>query len=380
MNRIYLDNAAAARTEQAALESFIEVCRCDYGNPSALHEFGLEAEKIITACKKTVLGQLNAEATHELIFTSGATESNNLAIFGCVKRFRNKRVITAKTEHPSVAECFKELAERGMEVVYLNKLSAEGEIDYAELEEAVNGDTVLVSLNHVNNETGLINDTEKIGRFIKARNKNVFFHVDAAQSFGKLLFDAERGRVDLISLSAHKMGGVKGVGALAARKGVTVQPLMFGGKQQKGLRPGTENTCGIAAFDTAAKLAAENMSENLNIVRRLNDYTRAGLLAIGGVIINSGADASPYILNASFPGLKSETLLHALEEAGIFISAGSACSSKAKASAVLTACGLSRELIESSARVSFSRFNTLDECEAFIAALKKILPVIARRG
>ncbi len=375
MTEIYFDNAATSKPHEEVLARFISVCRENYGNPSSMHDLGLNAEKILQSCKKTILSELNA-AGSEIIFTSGATESNNIAILGYVRPYRNKRVICTKVEHPSVTECYKKLEADGYDVVYINS-DKYGSADLDELEKAVNSDTVLVSMGFVNSETGAMNDLAKASRLVKAKNGKTVFHVDAVQGFGKFDTDFTVIGADLYSISAHKLHGVKGVGALVIKKGINVQPMIYGGKQQKNIRSGTENTYGVAAFEEAVKLGRKNRESDLKNVSEINRYLREKLGSVSGIYINTHEQASPYILNLSFTGVMSEVMLHTLEEAGIYVSAGSACSSKTKASAVLTACGLSPERISSAIRLSFSHYSTKKEAEIFAETVLEVFPRLA---
>lgn len=378
MNGIYFDNAATTCILPAVKEDMLNVTDNVYGNPSSLHNIGFQAELQIKKSTKALCGLLEI-TPQELIYTSGGTESNNTAIFGAASANRtSKRVITATTEHPSVLQPFKKLEETGYEVIYL-PVNEKGHIDLKQLSDSVNEKTSLVSIMAVNNEVGTIQPLELIGDAIKRKNKDTVFHVDGVQAFGKHNIDFKKCQIDLFSISGHKIHAPKGVGALYIRKGTKINPLIYGGGQQRGFRSGTENVPGIAALGVATAYAFEKMNEHKKIVAEIKGFMIDELKKFDCIQLNGDGSDSPYILNASFGGIKSEVLLHSLEDEGIYVSSGSACSSKAKHSALLTKYGLSPKRAESAVRFSFSWLNTMDEAEYTIKALEKILPFFSKR-
>lgn len=365
MPDIYLDNSATTRPYPEVIELMSRVQRDIYGNPSSMHEKGLEAEKIIGKARQQVSALFGGRES-QIIFTSGGTEANNLAIKGAA--FRNRRrgthLITCMTEHLSVLNCYRFLEKNGFTVSYL-PVTKQGLVSPGELEKTIRKDTILVSIMHLNNEIGAIQPLEKIGRVIRGKNPGALFHVDTVQSFARLPLRLKEWQADIAVCSAHKVHGPRGAGCIWIKEGTLLQPLMHGGGQESGMRPGTENTAAIAGFGLAAELSTENM-------RQKADHTWNLKLAFYRELQKSGVDynlngppheeSAPHILNLSFPGLKAELLLHSLEERGVYVSAGSACHSRRPdPSHVLKAIGLSRERLESALRFSFSAFNTEKE-------------------
>lgn len=353
---IYLDNAATTKPCDAAVDAMIEAAKV-YGNPSSLHGLGFEAEKKVEAARKTIAEMMGVNAKN-ILFTSGGTEANNTAIFG-VARAKKKigtRIITSATEHPSVLEPFKELQKEGFDVVFIGS-KAGGRIDLEELSKALDDNTTLVSVMCVNNETGIIQPVEEIQRLIKEKAKNALFHCDCVQAFGKI--DITRLGVDLVTVSAHKIHGFKGTGALYVKDFRMIRPFIYGGEQQWEMRPGTENVGGILAFAAAAE---ECVTDNAYL-QNLRNTMKEKLSCIDNVKFNGDDNfTSGSVLNVSFVGIKAEILLHSLEAKGIFVSTGSACSShKPQPSHVLTAMGLSKEEINGAIRISFDRQNTMEE-------------------
>ncbi|MFW5971865.1 MAG: cysteine desulfurase family protein [Bacillota bacterium] len=377
MNEIYLDNSATTKPLTDVVEEMSRVLRENYGNPSSLHNMGLKAEKIIKACRQKIADKLNVSA-EEIYFTSGGTESNNLAVKGIATNFENrgKHIITTDIEHASVLEPFLSLEEEGYEVSYL-KPDKYGFISTEELKKAIRKDTILVSIIHVNNELGTIQPIEKISQIIKNKNKNTYFHTDCVQSFGKVLLDPRKSNIDLLTISGHKIHGPKGIGVLYLRNGIEIKAQQLGGGQENNVRCGTENTSGIAglmqAVDTLPSFTKSNpYSQELD---RLKQYFKEQLSRIERkVIINSPEKGAPHILSISFPGIKGEVLIHSLESKNIYVSTGSACHSKSKEkSHVLRAIGLPAEQIDGTIRISFSRFNTLEEIDYTIDTLNEQL-------
>lgn len=331
----------------------------EFGNPSSLHGAGLRAEKLVTAARKELAARLGGNGRN-LYFTSGGTEANNLAVMGAAraKRREGNRVIVSAIEHPSVIEAAKGLAREGFDVVFAPVLGS-GEVDLERFKELLTADTIVVSIMHVNNETGVTEPVEELSKAVRAAAPKAVFHTDCVQSFGKLEVDINKLGVDMISISAHKIHGFKGCGALYM-KNPRVSPIICGGEQQGGIRPGTENTGGIFAFAAAARECCANPNE----MRKKRQLLRDALLSrLDNIEINgSDENNSGSILNVSFLGIKAEILLHALERRGVYVSTGSACSShKPQPSHVLTAMGIKPKAIAGAVRISFSRSTTDEE-------------------
>ena len=377
---IYFDNAATTALSESVRAAMMDVMEHTYGNPSSLHGIGIAAERVIKNADKTLRALLGV-TQGELVWTSGGTEANNLAVLGAARANagRGKRVITSAVEHPSVADAFTQLAAEGFDVVVL-PVDENGQVSADELADAADAHTTLVSIMHVNNETGAVQDIERLVRAAKGKNSDLLFHCDAVQSFGKHPLQPSRWGVDLMSVSAHKIHGPKGAGALYAHFPARLKPLLYGGGQQKGVRPGTENVIGIAGLAQAARDASAGMdAAYMNV-----SAVRARLLQIRtlaeNVRINSPASGSPYIINLGFAGVRAEVLLHALESEGFAVSAGSACSSKAKYSRVLVNHGLSVQRAEEAIRISLCAGNTEAEADAFLAAAVKQVGFLRKYG
>lgn len=377
---IYFDNAATTKMSDLAVEKMLYMIKENYANPSSLHGMGFKAEKEIRQASNVLSGILGA-LPEEIYFVSGATEANNTAILGTAKGYfrSGKHMITSSIEHPSVLQVFSELEKQGFEVTYL-KVDSKGYIDLEQLKNSIRPDTILVSTMYVNNETGVVQDIEKIGKIIKEINPDTLFHVDAVQAFGKYKISVQRANIDLLSISGHKFHAPKGIGMLYMKKNLKVKPLLYGGGQQKNMRSGTENTPAIASMAVAANEMYEKLNENFEYVSEIKKTLTDGIVQnIENVVINSDENTSPYILNVSFEGLRAEVLLHSLENEGINISSGSACSShKKQASYVLTAIGLEPCLIEGTVRFSFSKYNTLEEARRCVEVLKKTVPLLRK--
>lgn len=369
MKEIYLDNSATTKVCPQAARKMMEMLTENYGNPSSLHGKGYEAQKELKNVRKTVADFLSADK-EEIYFTSGGTEGNNTAVFGAagaLKR-RGKRIITTAMEHSSVIESVRKLEKDGFEIIYIRSVD--------ELAEAVTKDTILVSIMAVNNETGLINPIEKVRKIIDKANSPALFHVDAVQAFGKLPLKPKKLGIDILTASSHKIHGPKGAGILYLRKGARILPLHYGGEQEQKLRPGTEPLPNICGMGEAIKNLPD-MNEELLFMRRLNTCCREKLKAIPNVHINSDENCLPYILNFSVEGIRSETMLHCLEEQGIYVSSGSACA-KGQKSHVLKAMGLRDSLIDSALRVSFSRYNSENDIDILANALINANNTLAR--
>lgn len=372
---IYLDNAATTKVDEKVAEVVYKSMTKDYGNPSSLHRMGLDAEKLIENTKKVIMDIL-AVKNGQILFTSGGTEANNIAVLGYSRRNfkKGKHIITTQIEHPSVLAAYKRLEEEGFVVDYL-EVDDKGYIDVDYLDSIINGSTILISIMHVNNEIGTIQQIQKISSLIQRRKIKPIFHIDAVQSFCKIPLKLDSWRVDMASISAHKIHGPKGVGALYVRDGVLLESLMFGGGQQQSLRSGTENVPGIAGFGKAAQLVAECLNnENKNL------YSLKKRLATGILHNIKGAkvlgpdilDGAPHILSICFEGIKAEVLLHTLESNGVFISTGSACSAKKDTTShVLKAINVDRKCLDSTVRFSLSYKNTEQEIDRVIQSVKQ---------
>lgn len=371
LNEVYLDNAATTKPSKECVSKVIELLEKKYGNPSSLHKKGLEAENEVTFAKKVISKELNAEL-REIYFTSGGTESNNLAIFGAAQSRRKcgNKIITTQIEHSSVYETVRELEKLGYEVIYL-KPDKFGLITLDQLQKNIDDHTILVSIMFVNNEIGSILPVDKIKRIIKLKKSPALLHIDAVQAFGKLPIDVELLGADLLTISAHKIHGPKGIGALYVNKKVKLVPRSFGGLQQKKLRPGTEAVPLIGGFANAVRDL--NLDDNFNKVTDLNNYCRQKLNELSQIKINSSSEFTiPHILNFSTNCIKSETLLNYLSDKEIYVSSSSACA-KGKKSHVLSAMGLDDKTIDTSIRVSFSKYNTARDVDRLLEALKNAL-------
>lgn len=355
---IYLDNAATTQPSRAAVEAMIKAGEC-FGNPSSLHGLGLEAEKLVEESRKSIAEKLGVDSKN-ILFTSGGTEANNAAIFG-VANARHKigaKVVTCKTEHPSVLESFRYLESQGFTVEYI-EVNKDGIVDLDMLYEFLDMETTLISVMHVNNETGVIQPIEKIREIMLEKSPYAHLHSDCVQSFGKIDVKPKKMGADLVSISAHKIHGYKGAGALYVSDMRMIRPMLFGGEQQNEMRPGTENVGGILAFGAAAK---ECDGDNSNLIL-LRNAMKEKLSQIPDIKIN-GSDEfnSGSVLNVSFKGIKAEILLHALEARGVYVSTGAACSShKPQPSHVLSAMGLDKNEIGGSVRISFDRLTTMED-------------------
>ncbi len=368
----YLDNSATTRCCDRAAAAALSMMTEKYGNPSSLHEKGIEAEVELERARAAVAASLSA-AQKDVLFTSGSTESNNTVLFGVADAMKRsgRRIIVSAIEHPSVYESAKELSRRGWDVRFV-PVDSDGVADVDTLRKLLTADTVLVSVMAVNNETGAVQPTEEIGRIVKA-NSPALYHVDAVQAYGKLPISTAKWNADFVSVSAHKVHGPKGVGALYIRRSARLVPLLYGGEQQRRLRPGTEATALIAGFGAAVE--EFDLARHGATVQQLHDKALSALGDIDGVIINTAA--LPYIINLSVPGIRSETMLHHLERGGVYVSSSSACA-KGKRSYVLEAMGLEDERIDSSLRISFSRYNEEEDVIALCAGLQSGLQTLQR--
>ena len=390
MNSIYLDNSATTRTFDEVTEYMTHIMKDIYGNPSSRHTLGISAEAEV---KKSLerLARIMKVDTGNILFTSGGTESDNLAIIGGA--MANKRegmhLITTKTEHPAVLEPMKFLEEQGFSVTYLDA-GADGRVNPDDLKASLTDETILVSIMNVNNEIGSVNDIREIGAIIKDYKPSILFHTDAVQSFGKFKINPKSCKIDLMSVSGHKIHGPKGVGILYVADKVKLHPLMLGGGQQKGLRSGTENVPGIAGIGLASELIYKDFDEKTDKLYELKRYFIEELIKLPGVYVNGIPQnaftdeamirmTAPHIISASFDQIRAEVLLHALEAKGIYVSSGSACSSnKPSVSATLQAIGLDRKLLDSTLRFSMSHSTTREDIDTTLTVLSDELPKLRK--
>lgn len=371
---IYFDNSATTAPYPEVVGTMREVLDQFYGNPSSLHKIGVQAEKVLNQSRDLAAKLLGVQSG-EIIFTSGATESNNMALKGVAFGYgsRGKHIITSAIEHPAVYDVCKQLEAFGFEVTIL-PVNEDGVVRVRDLKAALRDETILVSIMHVNNEVGSIQPIGEIGQLLKQYPK-VLFHVDAVQSFGKINLTPKDWHIDLLSLSSHKFHGPKGTGLLFIRKGVKLMPLLAGGGQENGVRAGTENLAGIVGMVKAMRMTLDHVKDNANHLSLLRAKLWEGLEKVEGCFMNSPRQGAPHILNVSLPGLKSEVVLHSLEEKGVFVSTKSACSSKVdKPSRVLMAMGIGEEKAKSALRISLSGQNTEAEVDQFLTIFHEIVP------
>ena len=377
---IYLDNGATTPVHDRVKEVLIENMNKYFGNPSSLYKLGIEAEKNIKNSRKIIATYMGVQEK-SIVFTSGGSESNNYAIKGTASTFikRGKHIITTAIEHASVYNPFKHLEEEGFEVEFL-KVDSKGFIDLEDLSRKIRKDTILVSIMHVNNEIGSIQNLEEIGKTIKSKNENTIFHTDAVASFGKVALEPKKWNVDLLSVSGHKVYCPKGVGFLYIKEGLKIASLIHGGSQEGGRRAGTENTSGICAFGEAVSiLSKRNLQEDFNNTNELKKYTIDKIsekikdFTINGYTDGEDTNFSPYVLNIGFKNVKGEVLLHYLEGMEIYVSTTSACSSKEskKGSRILEALNVSKDYIDGSIRITFSHYTTKEEIDSFVKVLEE---------
>ena len=372
---IYLDNSATTKPCKTACEYINQALVSNWGNPSSLHSLGIEAELTVNSARECIAKAISARSD-EIIFTGSGTEANNTAIMSAISRkSRGNRVITTAIEHPSVLETVKRLENSGFEVIKLG-CDSNGAVKLSELEAALNEKTVLVSIMLVNNEIGSVQPIAEASKLIKKLSPNALFHCDAVQAFGKLNINVKALGVDLLTASAHKIHGPKGIGFLYCKKGVSIAPFITGGGQERGMRSGTEAVPLIAGFMGAVKELG-NLEENHKKISSINFYARELFTESGFIDINSPENALPYILNISVVGYRSETLLHFLESKNIFVSSGSACA-KGEASYVLSVLGLDKKRSDSALRLSFSKDTTKEELALTLDALKEAVSRLRR--
>lgn len=375
---VYFDNSATTKPYDEVIEAVSKGMKEYFGNPSSLHKIGMNCEKRLNEAREYFASTIKCNK-EEIYFTSGGSEGNNLILKGLLKP--GHHFITTAFEHHSIISTCKQLEEKGVKVTYLD-VDSEGRISLEDLEEAITKDTVLVSIMQVNNEIGVIQDIEAIGKLIKERSSRAKFHVDAVQGYGKLPIDVNKSNVDFLTVASHKIHGPKGVGFIYIKKGIILNSLISGGSQEKGIRAGTENLPGIIGFEKAVQMTFEEMESRYDKVLELKKYFVERLNEIKDIRVNGEIDGfSPYILNVSFLGVRAEVLLHLLEEQNIYVATGSACTSKSSAahgSYVIKSLGLSNKEVESAIRFSFSYENTKEEVDYTIDVLKKSLMFLRR--
>jgi cysteine desulfurase len=377
----YFDNSATTKVLDCVKDAVVDAMCVNYGNAAAKHRKGVEAENLIREAKKAITDTLKVQEK-EILFTSGGTESNNTALIGTAlaNRRAGKHLITTGVEHPSIYNTMSFLEEMGFEVTYL-PVDHLGHISLEDLEKAIREDTILVSVMYVNNEVGAVEPIEAISQCIKKKNPKTLFHVDAIQAYGKYKIRPKKQGIDLLSVSGHKIHAPKGVGFLYIRDGVKIRPILFGGGQQKGMRSGTENVPGCVGLGVAAREAYKDFDARIEKLYTLREHLIAGLKPLGGVTINGSEDRTnaPQIVSASFEGVRSEVLLHALEDKGVYVSSGSACSSNHPGiSGTLKGIGVKKELLDSTIRFSLGDLNTEEEVNYAIGVLGELLPVLRR--
>lgn len=398
--QVYLDNSATTRCFDEVIEYMDYVNREAWGNPSSMHDCGMLAEKELR-CAKDIIAKNMKVQIKEIYFTSGGTESDNLALIGCA--MANKRsgmhLITSKVEHPAILETMKYLEDQGFAVTYLDVDSA-GRVRVEDVKSALREDTILVSIMHINNEIGSLMPIEEIGKAIKEYNRNILFHVDAVQSFGKQRIYPKRMNIDLLSVSGHKIHGPKGVGILYIDEKVKIHPIIFGGGQQKNMRSGTENVPGIAGIAKACEIIYKEYDENIERLYSLKEYFISEVSRFDGVRVNGIPGKSennmiisdekenlaelvrmsaPHVMSVSFKGVRAEVLLHTLESKGIYVSSGSACATnKPATSATLLAIGVEKEYLDSTIRFSMSVHTTREELDYTLNVLKSELPMLRK--
>ena len=381
MTEVYLDNSATTRCLDSVANIVTKVMCEDYGNSSSMHMKGVQAENYIKMAKNVIAKNLKVNEK-EIYFTSGGTESDNLAIIGTAmaNHRAGNHIITTCIEHPAVLRTMEYLESQGFRVTYL-PVDKAGRIRPEDLERALTPDTILVSIMHTNNEIGSLQPIFEAGAVIKRKNPNTLFHVDAVQGYGKFRILPKKMNIDLLSVSGHKIHGPKGIGFLYVNEKVKIQPIIFGGGQQKGMRSGTENVPAIAGLAKAIEMIYESLDDEVAKMYQLKEYFISQVSKIEGIKINgkTGTDSAPHVVSVSVRGIRSEVMLHSLEERGIYVSAGSACASnKPQTSATLKAIGVERELLDSTIRFSFSVFTTKEEIDYTVRVMSDIIPMLRR--
>ncbi len=379
---VYLDNSATTRCFPEVAELMTRIMCEDYGNPSSMHRKGIQAEQYVRYAKEVIAQNLKVNEK-EIFFTSGGTESDNLALIGAAmaNARAGRHIITTRIEHPAVIQTMKYLEQEGFRVSYL-PVDKSGRIRLEDLRRAITQDTILVSIMHTNNEIGSIQPIMEAGDLIKQINPHIIFHVDAVQGYGKFRIFPKRMKIDLLSVSSHKIHGPKGVGFLYADEKIKMRPIIFGGSQQRGMRSGTEDVPGIAGMAKAIEMIYENVERETERMYILKEAFIEGVERIPDVKVNSirGREGAPHVVSVSFRGVRSEVLLHALEEKEVYVSAGSACASNKahQNSATLMAVGVEKELLDSTVRFSFSTFTTMEEINYTLQVMYDIIPMLRK--
>lgn len=377
----YFDNSATTRVFDSVKDIVVKTMTEDYGNAASKHSKGVAAEGYIREARSVVAKSLKAE-DKEIVFTSGGSESNNMALVGTAlaNRRRGNHIITTNVEHSSVYNTLGFLEDQGFEVTYL-PVDGQGHLNLSQLKESLRPETILVSAMYVNNEVGSVEPVEDIAKVIRENQPQAFFHVDAIQAYGKYQIRPKRQGIDLLSVSGHKLHGPKGVGFLYINEKVKIKPLIYGGGQQRGMRSGTENVPGVAGLGAAVREMYTDHQAKVDFLYSLKDQLMTRIKEVDGCVVNSqpGRESAPQIVSISFEGVRSEVLLHALEERGIYVSSGSACSSsRPGVSGTLKGIGVRQDLLDSTIRFSFGMFNKKEEIDYAVEALKELLPVLRR--
>lgn len=378
---VYLDNSATTKCLPNVAALMTQILCEDYGNPSSMHRKGMEGERYIRYAKEVIAKNLKVQEK-EIIFTSGGTESDNIALIGgaYANGRAGRHIITTRIEHPAVLQTCAYLEEQGFQVTYLS-VDSKGVISLRDLEKAMTRGTILVSIMHTNNEIGSLQPIAEAGELIHRMNPQTLFHCDAVQGFGKFHIYPKRMNIDLLSVSAHKIHGPKGMGFLYISEKAKVRPIIFGGGQQKGMRSGTENVPAIAGMALAVEEVYKDLDEKVSYLYGLKEHFIQGVTQIEGVKINglTGTASAPHVVSVSIQGVRSEVMLHALEDKGIYVSAGSACSSnKPMPSATLKAIGVEKQYLDSTLRFSFSILTTEEEITYTIRCLQELIPMLRR--
>ena len=377
----YFDNSATTRVYPEVVTAMNDIMLMQYANPSSMHRKGMEAEMALRNARQTIAKTLKVD-DRNILFTSGGTESDNMALIGCATAASRsgKHIVTTRIEHPAILETCAYLKEQGYEITYLN-VDKNGLIDLNELEDSIRSDTTVVSIMHTNNEIGAVEPVKEASKIIKKKNPGTLFHVDAVQGYGKFVINPKKEGIDLMSVSGHKIHGPKGIGFLYIANGVKINPIIHGGGQQKNLRSGTENVPGIVGLAKASQLIYERLESDRANMYAMKERLIKGLSEIEDIKINglTGMDSAPHIVSASVGGVRSEVLLHALEDRDIYISAGSACASNKPAiSETLKAIGVENRFLESTVRFSLCGDNSMDQIEYALEAIRGILPMLRR--
>lgn len=377
----YFDNSASTKVSEKAIDIMLKTMREDYANSSAKHIKGVDAEKYVKDAAETIAKTLKVKKS-EIIFTSGGTESNNMALLGTAmaKKRLGKHIIISGIEHPAVYMPATFLAEEGFELTVL-PVDKTGRVDLEVLKESIREDTILVSIMYVNNEIGAVEPVDEISKIIKSKNANTLFHVDAIQAYTKFKINPKTQGIDMLSASGHKFHGPKGVGFLYINSDVKMNPIIFGGGHQRGMRSGTLNTTGIAGMEVAAKEAYDEFDKRIEKIKSLKNFIMDELEKIEGAVLNTGRgdNFAPQIISVSFEDIRAEVLLHALEDRGIYVSSGSACSSNHPGiSGTLKAVGIREDLLDATIRISLSELNNMEEAKYLIDNLNELLPLLRK--